>query len=77
MFLFLASFALVLLLWLLLSRVLDLAFKLPVLSTLNRWSGGVLGLCEGVVLVVIVGMLLKGGVLPEEVVENSYLLKLL
>lgn len=39
MFLFLVSFALVLLLWLLLSRVLDLACKLPVLSTLNHWSG--------------------------------------
>ena len=37
MFLFLVSFALVLLLWLLLSRVLDLACKLPVLSTLNHW----------------------------------------
>ena len=36
MFLFLVSFALVLLLWLLLSRVLDLACKLPVLSTLNH-----------------------------------------
>ena len=44
MFLFLVSFALVLLLWLLLSRVLDLACKLPVLSTLNHWSGAALGL---------------------------------
>ena len=75
--LYVVAFVLILVLWTILSRVLDLAFKLPVLSTLNRWSGGVLGLCEGVVLVVIVGMLLKGGVLPEEVVENSYLLKLL
>lgn len=75
--LFVICFALVLAAWHFLSRTLNLAFKLPVLSTLNRWSGGVLGLCEGVVLVVIVGMLLKGGVLPEEVVENSYLLKLL
>lgn len=75
--LYVVALVLILVLWTILSRVLDLAFKLPVLSTLNRWSGGVLGLCEGVVLVVIVGMLLKGGVLPEEVVENSYLLKLL
>ena len=43
MFLFLVSFALVLLLWLLLSRVLDLACKLPVLSTLNHWSGAASG----------------------------------
>ena len=75
--LFLLCFVLILAGWFVLSHALDLAFKLPVLSTLNRWSGGVLGLCEGVVLVVIVGMLLKGGVVPEEVVENSYLLKLL
>ena len=47
MFLFLVSFALVLLLWLLLSRVLDLACKLPVLSTLNHWSGAALGLVKG------------------------------
>ena len=43
----LVSFALVLLLWLLLSRVLDLACKLPVLSTLNHWSGAALGLVKG------------------------------
>lgn len=47
MFLFLVSFALVLLLWLLLSRVLDLACKLPVLSTLNHWSGAALRAGEG------------------------------
>ena len=42
-----SPFALVLLLWLLLSRVLDLACKLPVLSTLNHWSGAALGLVKG------------------------------
>ena len=51
--LYAVAFVLILVLWTILSRVLDLAFKLPVLSTLNRWSGGVMGLCEGVVLVVI------------------------
>ena len=45
MVLFLISFVLVLVAWTLLSRALDLAFRLPVLSTLNRWSGGAVGLC--------------------------------
>ncbi|MEI3140171.1 MAG: CvpA family protein [Lawsonibacter sp.] len=72
------AFVLILVLWFILSQALDLAFKLPVLSTLNRWSGGALGLFEGVLLVFIAcWLLLKGGVLPEEVVENSHLLKLL
>ena len=75
--LYVVAFVLILVLWTILSRVLDLAFKLPVLSTLNRWSGGAVGLCEGVLLVFVVCTLLKGGVLPEEVVENSHLLKLL
>ena len=75
--LYAVAFVLILVLWTILSRVLDLAFKLPVLSTLNRWSGGAVGLCEGVLLVFVVCTLLKGGVLPEEVVENSHLLKLL
>ena len=75
--LYAVAFVLILVLWTILSRVLDLAFKLPVLSTLNRWSGAAVGLCEGVLLVFVVCTLLKGGVLPEEVVENSHLLKLL
>ena len=60
MFLFLVSFALVLLLWLLLSRVLDLACKLPVLSTLNHWSGAALGLVKGGLIVFILCWLSEG-----------------
>ena len=47
MVLFLICFVLVLAGWTLLSRVLDLAFPLPVLSTLNHWSGAAVGLVKG------------------------------
>ena len=74
MFLFLVSFALVLLLWLLLSRVLDLAFRLPVLSTLNHWSGAAVGLGKGCVLLFIACWLFRG-LFPTEAVEQSVLLR--
>lgn len=74
MFLFLVSFALVLLLWLLLSRVLDLACKLPVLSTLNHWSGAAVGLGKGCVLLFIACWLFRG-LFPAEAVEQSVLLR--
>ena len=42
--LFVVSFVLILILWFFVSHALDLAFKLPVLSSLNRWGGSALGL---------------------------------
>ena len=48
--LFLLCFVLILAGWFVLSHALDLAFKLPVLSTLNQWSGGAVGLVKGGVL---------------------------
>ena len=75
MFLFLVSFALVLLLWLLLSRVLDLACKLPVLSTLNHWSGAALGLVKGGLIVFILCWLLRGSLISQEAVEGTVLLR--
>ena len=73
MFLFLVSFALVLLLWLLLSRVL--ACKLPVLSTLNHWSGAALGLVKGGLIVFILCWLLRGSLISQEAVEGTVLLR--
>ena len=73
--LFLVSFALVLLLWLLLSRVLDLACKLPVLSTLNHWSGAALGLVKGGLIVFILCWLLRGSLISQEAVEGTVLLR--
>lgn len=74
MVLFLISFVLVLVAWTLLSHALDLAFRLPVLSTLNHWSGAAVGLLKGGVLLFIACWLLRE-LFPAEVVEQSYLLK--
>lgn len=73
--LFLVSFVLILILWTVLSRTLDLAFKLPVLSTLNRWSGAVLGLVKGGLLVYIAVWLFRDHFIPPEVIGQTYLLK--
>lgn len=72
---FVVSFVLILVLWFFLSHALDLAFKLPVLSTLNRWSGAALGLFKGSLLLFIACWLLKGSLLPQEAIQNTYLLK--
>ena len=72
--LFLVSFVVVLLAWSLLSHALDLAFRLPVLSSINRLLGGALGLVKGVLVVFIAVWLLKGH-LPPEAAEQTFLLK--
>ena len=63
MALFLICFALVLVGWTMLSRVLDLAFRLPVLSTLKRRGGGAgEGLCPAVHrLLAVPGTVSHGG----------------
>lgn len=75
MLLFLVSFVLLLAVWYLISHALDLAFRLPVLSALNHWSGAALGLFRGGLLIFIACWLLKGSVLPQDAIRNSYLLK--
>lgn len=75
MALFLICFALVLAGWTLLSRVLDLAFRLPVLSTLNHWSGAALGLVKGGLIVFILCWLLRGSLISQEAVEGTVLLR--
>lgn len=72
--LFLISFVLILILWFFLSHALDLAFRLPVLSSLNRWSGALLGLIKGALLVCILCQLLKNSYISGEMLENTYLL---
>lgn len=73
--LFIIAFVLILILWTLLSRALDLAFRLPVLSTLNHWSGAALGLLKGAVVVYIAVWLLRDSLIPPEAVQQTYLLK--
>ena len=73
--LFVVSFVLILILWFFISYALDLAFKLPVLSTLNRWGGAALGLAKGALLVFVACWLLKGGFLPLQAIHSTYLLR--
>lgn len=59
--LFVLGFIVILLLWFLISRTLDLAFKLPILHAVNVAGGLLLGLLKAIVIVVIliwVGQLL-------------------
>lgn len=64
--LFALSFLLILLLWFLVSRALDLAFRLPILHSVNAALGAVLGLVKGVVIALVVVWLLRvSGVLTD------------
>ena len=72
--LFLLSFVAILILWFLLSHALDLAFHLPGLSFLNRWSGAALGLIKGALWVLIACWLLQDSYLTPELIAGSYLL---
>ena len=73
--LFLLCFIAVLAAWTLLSRALDLAFRLPVLSTLNHWAGALMGLATGV-LVAVIALWLLGDFLPRQALADSALLSL-
>ncbi len=74
--LFLVIFVVMLLLWTLVSHVLDLACRLPVLHTLNRLGGALFGLAKGALLLfILVWLLRKLGVNPsDDVLSQSYLL---
>ena len=71
--LFVICFALVLAAWHFLSRTLNLAFKLPVLSTLNHWAGAAMGLVKGAALLFIACWLLRS-LIPQEAVDGTVLL---
>lgn len=72
--LFAVCFALVLALWHFISHTLNLAFKLPVLSTLNHWAGAAMGLVKGAALLFIVCWLLRD-LFPQEALEDTVLLR--
>lgn len=71
--LFVLCFALVLVAWHFLSRTLNLAFKLPVLSTLNHWAGAAMGLIKGAALLFIACWLLRSFI-PQDAVDGTVLL---
>lgn len=71
--LFVICFALVLAAWHFLSRTLNLAFKLPVLSTLNHWAGAAMGLVKGAALLFILCWLVRS-LIPQQAVDGTVLL---
>lgn len=74
MVIFAVSFVLILVVWFLVSHALDLAFRLPILNSLNRGLGGAMGLVRGAALLWIAGWLL-GSMLPRELVEGTVLVR--
>lgn len=71
---FVLAFFAILMAWWFLCHALDLVARLPVLSTVNRWGGGIAGLVKGTLVLFIAGWLLKSS-LPPEAVRQTILLK--
>ena len=67
-------FLLIMLIWTVLSHLLDLAFHLPGLNFLNRTAGLLLGFARGVLLAYGLCWLLKDNYLPQSVIEGGLLL---
>ena len=71
---FALAFFAILIAWFFFSRTLDLVAKLPVLSTFNRWGGAAAGLVKGALVLFIAAWLLRDSYIPQEAVENTFLL---
>ena len=75
--LFLLSFVLILLLWWLVSHMLDLAFKLPVLRTFNKAGGLLLGLVKGALVLLVACWAVRFfGLVPPETAQQTWLFSL-
>lgn len=74
---FVVAFLLITVVWFLLSHALDLASRLPIINGLNRTLGGLFGLLQGMLLLFLIAWALRlmGGVIPQETVEQTTLLK--
>lgn len=74
---FVVAFLLITVAWFLLSHALDLAARLPIIHGLNRTLGGLFGLLQGMLLLFLIAWVLRllGGVIPQETVEQTTLLK--
>lgn len=75
MVIFAVAFFAILIAWWFLSHTLDLVAKLPVLSTVNAWGGGVVGLLKGALVVFIAVWLLRDSYIPRPALEQTWLLK--
>lgn len=73
--LFSLSFVVVMVVWHLFSRTLDLAFRLPVLYSINHLAGGIVGLLKGLLVMFIAAWLLTHSVLPWDVVAQTHLVR--
>jgi hypothetical protein len=72
-----ASFAVILLLWHLISMALNLVAKLPGLRTANRLLGGACGLVKGLVITgCICCLILYMGLIPAEMCRQSVFLQI-
>ncbi len=61
------TFIIVLLLWFLIGRALDLAFKLPILSVINSIGGIALGLIKGILMILVLVWLARVfGIISDE-----------
>lgn len=74
---FVVAFLLITVAWFLLSHALDLAARLPIIHGLNRTLGGLFGLLQGMLLLFLIAWVLRlmGGVIPQETVDQTTLLK--
>lgn len=74
---FLVGFILILVAWKLISHALDLVARLPGLHFLNKTLGALFGLIQACIILFIAAWLLQffGGILPQDAVEKTYLLK--
>lgn len=74
---FVVAFLLLIVVWYLISHALDLAARLPIINGLNRLLGGLFGLLQGMLILFLAAWVLRllGGVIPEETVERTTLLR--
>ncbi len=77
--LFILSFLILLIVWRLISRSLDLVSRLPVLNFCNRLLGLLLGLCKAVLLLFLLRWLLVDicGILSPELLSQTFTVRLL
>jgi uncharacterized membrane protein required for colicin V production len=82
--LFIVAFVLIIVIVLLLFRLFNIVSKAPVLNTLNKISGGIVGLVTGALVVLLLMWFVttfvkpataEGALLSEEVIEATYIAK--
>ena len=74
---FVVAFLAISVAWFLLSRVLDLAARLPVIHGLNRLLGGLFGLAKGALVLFLAAWVVRllGNVIPQGTVDQTVLLR--